>query len=566
MGTKRVESLVTCLERERLSVAVRGVIAVLVIITILNVGGTLFILLQWKDIASRMKDLESYQRPSQEDIMTSHLTQLISEIKEKHVEEAETQVSRNKRSHRHRPQGSYIRAENEDMLMMMTYSMIPVRVMLDLCNSTKGICLTGPPGPPGLPGVDGLDGIPGYNGSYGLPGLPGKQGEPGKIGRRGKTGEPGMKGEPGQQGEKGDSGEIGPPGKDTMPGKRGEKGEKGDKGDTSNEIFSEGMKGEMGPPGPPGLPGPPGPMGPPRMKKDKSQEIKQETKQETKQEFSNKCTGESCPIPNDDTMVGKSNEKTNGHLTKQGDCTIKVIENPTHIAKVKETFGAWMTDFSNRTTDERIWIVGHFSGLIVKEYENITTLQTDNYKTIKLRWFYHGCGHLVYDKSLYYHKGGSNKIVRYEMETDSFQTLSIDNAAYHNRSYLFSNSKSYFKLAADEEDLWIIYSSDTDKNIMVAHLDDKTFSVTQHINTTYPKSKAGNAFIACGILYVTDTKDLRVTFAFDLLKQKQVDASFDLRSSTSVLSMLSYSPKDQQLYAWEDGYLMLYPVHFMSST
>lgn len=121
-------------------------------------------------------------------------------------------------------------------------------------------------------------------------------------------------------------------------------------------------------------------------------------------------------------------------------------------------------------------------------------------------------------------------------------------------------------MAADEKDLWIIYSSELDKSIMVAHLDDKTFSVTQHINTTYPKSKAGNAFITCGILYVTDTKDLRVTFAFDLLKQKPVNASFDLRSSTSVLAMLSYNPRDKKLYTWEEGRLMFYPVHFVSNT
>ncbi|XP_069622107.1 gliomedin isoform X1 [Ranitomeya imitator] len=560
MGTERVVSLVACSERGSYSVVLRGVIAVLAIVTLLNVGGTLFILLQWRDLASRVKELESFQRPSQEDTLTAHLNQLVSEIKDKDLEETRTQVSRNKRSHRHRQQESYIRAENEDMLMMMrmTYSLVPVRVMLDLCNSTRGICLTGPPGPPGPPGFDGMDGMPGFNGSDGVPGIPGHKGEPGASGKRGKIGEPGMKGEQGEKGEKGDSGEIGYSGKDGMTGKRGEKGEKGDEGDTSNDVLSEGMKGEMGPQGPPGPPGPPGPMGPPGRKKVKAQPVIQE--------FSTKCTGETCDVPNDDTMAGKSSEKTNGVPPKKDDCTIKAIEDPIHIAKVKETFGAWMTDFSNRTSDERIWIVAHFSGLIVKQYENITTLLSDDYKSTKLRWFYHGCGHLVYDNSLYYHKGGSNKIVRYELDTEIFQTLGIDNAAYHNRSYLFSNSKSYFKVAADEKDLWIIYSSDTDKSIMVAHLDDKTFSVTQHINTTYPKSKAGNAFIACGVLYVTDTKDLRVTFAFDLLKQRQVDASFDLRSSTSVLSMLSYNPKDQHLYAWEDGYLILYPVRFVSST
>ncbi|XP_063305123.1 gliomedin [Pelobates fuscus] len=557
MGTQKVVSLLASSEGEKTSMAIKVVLVVFVLFTLLNAGGTLFILLQWREISSRLSDLESYQRPSKEDMLTSHLSQLISELKKPDSEDTAPQVSRNKRSHRHKPQDNFIRAENEDMLMMMTYTMVPVRVMLDLCNTTKGICLTGPPGPPGLPGIDGIDGLPGYNGSDGLPGIPGLKGDQGEKGRRGKMGDPGVKGEPGEKGEKGDPGEFGPPGKDGLAGMTGEKGDKGDKGDPSNDVIIEGMKGEMGPPGPPGPAGPPGPEVPVGRKKAK---LQQKTLQDP-----NKCTGELCTVANDDTMVGKTNEKNNAQPLKQGDCTIKAIDSPTHIAKVKDTFGAWMMDSSNRS-DDRIWIAGHFSGLILKQYENLTELLNDNYKSIKLRWFYHGCGHIVYNKSLYYHKGGSDTIVRFELETESFQVLSIKNAAYHNRSYLFSNSKSYFHVAADEKDLWIIYSSDADKTIMVAHLDEKTFSITQHINTTYPKTKAGNAFIICGILYVTDTKDLRVTFAFDLLKGKQVEASFDMRSSTSVLSMLSYNAKDKHLYAWEEGNLLLYPVNFMSKT
>uniref|UniRef100_A0A8C5PI85 Gliomedin n=1 Tax=Leptobrachium leishanense TaxID=445787 RepID=A0A8C5PI85_9ANUR len=519
----------------------------------------------WKDISSRLNDLESYQTPSKEDMLTSRLTELIAGLKQQEPEETSAQVSRNKRSQRHKPQETIIRAENEDMIMMMTYSMVPVRVMVDLCNSSKGICLTGPPGPPGpsgLPGIDGIDGLPGYNGSDGLPGLPATKGDQGEKGRRGKMGDPGEKGEPGSAGEKGDPGELGSPGNDGIPGVNGDKGDKGDNGEASNDVIIEGIKGEMGIPGPPGPPGPPGlpgPEGPPGRKKAKLQE------KALKEFNTNKCSGELCTVPNDDTMVGKTNEKNSAQPLKKGDCTIKAIDNPTHIAKVKDTFGAWMMETANRS-DDRIWIAGHFSGLILKQYENLTELLNDQYKPIRLRWFYHGCGHIVYNKSLYFHKGGSDTIVRYDLETQAFQTLSMKDATYHNRSYLFSNSKSYFHVAADEKDLWIIYSSEVDKNVMVAHLDEKTFSVTQSINTTYPKTKAGNAFIVCGILYVTDTKDMRVTFAFDLFKGKQIEASFELRSSTSVLSMLSYNPKDKHLYAWEDGNLLLYPVQFVSKT
>lgn len=150
---------------------------------------------------------------------------------------------------------------------------------------------------------------------------------------------------------------------------------------------------------------------------------------------------------------------------------------------------------------------------------------------------------------------------RYGLDKATLGALLIEDALHHGRNYLFSNSKTYFNIAVDEKGLWIIYASSTDKNIMVAQVDEEKFSVIRLINTTYPKSKAGNAFIACGILYVTDTKDMTVSFAFDLMKGKQIDARFELRYSQSVLAMLSYSLRDKNLYTWENGSLMVYPVH-----
>lgn len=146
--------------------------------------------------------------------------------------------------------------------------------------------------------------------------------------------------------------------------------------------------------------------------------------------------------------------------------------------------------------------------------------------------------------------------------TNRLHTLYIDNALYHNLSYLLANSKTYFKVASDENGMWLIYASSADENIMVAQLDQKTFSLTSLINTTYPRTKAGNAFIACGVLYVTDTKDSKVSFAFDLLKGKPVNATFDLRSAGGVLAMLSYSPKERLLYTWDHSHVRLFVVHF----
>ncbi|XP_043933508.1 gliomedin [Protopterus annectens] len=520
-----------------------------ILVILLNCAGLLYLILQWKTLSSYLNDLETRLDQFSE----RSIIEFVSELKQGILEEYEQpQAFRNKRSHELRD--SHIRAENEETLTVMTYSVVPVKVLVSLCNTTKGICLTGPPGPPGPPGMDGL---PGHNGSDGLPGLPGSKGEPGPIMRRGKQG---MPGETGQKGEKGDPGKLIIIEEGWESAMKTQKDEadilvilKGSKGPAGPEGPA-GQPGPAGPPGPPGLPGPPGPPAPPRRKR-----LKPKMEQNT--------ISETYPISNDesndDTLIEKSPENTMDSNGKEADCIIKSVGDPVKVAKINSTYGAWLVETSYKT-DERIWVVEHFSGLKIKEFENETFFQNDSYKFITLKAFFHGCGHVVYNGSLYYHKGGTNSIIQFEFQTETFKMLKIENAVYNGRNYLFSNSKSYFKLAGDENGLWVIYASNIDETIVVAQLDEIAFSVIHSVNTTYPKSKAGNAFITCGVLYVTDTKDMRITFAYDLLHGVQINANFDLRPSNVVLAMLSYNPQCQCIYVWDDGLIMKYPVHFMS--
>ncbi|XP_034050202.1 gliomedin [Thalassophryne amazonica] len=417
----------------------------------------------------------------------------------------------------------------DDMMMMMTYSMVPIKLLIDICNSTKGVCLAGPPGPPGLPGADG---IPGNNGTDGIPGLNGLPGAEGKRGRRGQPGEKGEAGERGQQGE------PGPPGENAQP---------------SNDVFIEGPQ---GPPGPPGLPGPPGPMGSPgpqgptRIRHHKGH-------------FAAQTFGPLHSVPNDETSSHQEALKHQEKSTKMKECLIKSLINPRNMTQMETTFGTWMKDTA-QLDDEHIWVAEHFSGRVLKEYKNTAAFHNRSSEFVDVRKFYQGCGHIVHNGSFYYHIAGTSRIARFDFHSKRLQTLTIDNASYHNLSYLFHNSKTYFKLAVDENGLWLIYASSEDESVMVAQMDQKTFSVTSYMNTTYPRTKAGNAFVACGVLYVTDDKDMRINFAFDLLKGKPVNVTFDLRSPGGVLAMLSYSPKDRHLYVWDQSYVRLYVVHFIS--
>ncbi|XP_051952918.1 gliomedin-like [Xyrauchen texanus] len=527
----------------RMSWQVRWILYSVCVLTLINVAGLVLLLIQQRELWAHLSKVEEQMV----EISQSSVVEFMTQVNE---DEAEYQYSRSKHSRQHRGtrpfadhdvgleeevlgglqyqqqrHGQLLQQKTQDqdgMMMMMTYSMVPVKILLDICNSNKGVCLTGPPGLPGLPGVDGM---PGYNGTDGIPGLHGK---------RGKRGPPGENGEPGEKGENGDPGPPGPPGEKCEP---------------SNDVIVEGPPGPVGPPGLPGPPGPlgpPGPQGPPRHRNHRAQvHMVKET------------MGHQNSVPNDDTISQKMAS------WKINDCIIKSVLNPRHLMKMSSTFGAWMMDTAAQD-DEKMWVAEHFSGRIIKEYNSIAAFQNSSSESIDIRKFFQGCGHIVHNGSIFYHIAGTSNIAKFDLHTKILHTLSIENSLYHNRSYLLHNSKTYFKLAADENGLWIIFASIIDDNIMVARMDEKTFSVTSYINTTYPRTKAGNMFIACGILYVTDIKDTKVTYAFDLLKEKPVSVSLVLRPPGGLLAMISYNPRDKHLYVWDSSYVKSYQVRFLS--
>ncbi|XP_018620497.2 gliomedin-like [Scleropages formosus] len=500
----------------------RALLFALCLVTALNSAALLVQLLRHAQLSSRLAQLDARVH----DFSERAVVEFLSEA----ARDGHPRSARDKRSHEARRPRAPQDAEHQDM--MTIYSVVPVKVLVDLCNSSHEICLTGPPGLPGLPG---LDGMPGFNGSDGLPG---PKGDTGPEGRRGKRGPPGEKGDPGEKGERGDRG---PP---------------GEKGEISSDVFVEGPPGPIGPPGPTGPPGPQGPPGSPGPPQNRSKSRHSSLQQVHTLRLSHAA-------PNDDSLSEKLTGGTTEAPENKAECIIKSITNPRNITRMESIFGTWMQDAALQD-DEKIWAAEHFSGRVVREYSDIAAFQNDSGTSIDTKKFFQGCGHVVHNGSMYYHVAGTSKIAKFDLQSNMLNTLAIENALYHNLRYLLPNSKTYFKLAADENGLWLMFASSFDESMVVALLDEKTFSVSTYVNTTYPRSKAGNAFVACGVLYVTDTKDTEVTFAFDLLKEKPVNVSFEFRAPSGVLAMLSYNPKNRHLYLWDNSYVKEYEVRFLT--
>ncbi|KAL3061385.1 hypothetical protein OYC64_009546 [Pagothenia borchgrevinki] len=249
--------------------------------------------------------------------------------------------------------------------------------------------------------------------------------------------------------------------------------------------------------------------------------------------------------------INRINVKNNERLTKT-ECNIRNIKCSEKATKMQSTFGAWMSDAS-LVDQDRYWLADHFSGRHLVEHRNISASPDTTTKTIDAKRFFQGCGHVVYKSSFYFHNGGTNRLIKFDLTTRRTKTLTMANSRYNNLNYLSRNSKTYFKFAVDENGLWVIFAADTEDDTMVAKLNPDTFSVESVINTHYPTTKAGNAFIVCGVLYFTDDKDRRVTYAFDLMRESPLDASFDLRPANGTLAMLSYYPNKKVMYMWDNS-------------
>ena len=106
----------------------RGALVAVALLSALNAAGTVFALCQWRGLSAALRALEEQQaREQRED---SSLRVFLEELSRSPrwapgPPPDPVGAARNKRSQSGEPV-PHLRAESQDMLMMMTYSMVPV--------------------------------------------------------------------------------------------------------------------------------------------------------------------------------------------------------------------------------------------------------------------------------------------------------------------------------------------------------------------------------------------------------------------------------------------------------
>ncbi|KAG8546908.1 hypothetical protein GDO81_029583 [Engystomops pustulosus] len=178
-----------------------------------------------------------------------------------------------------------------------------------------------------------------------------------------------------------------------------------------------------------------------------------------------------------------------------------------------------------------------------------------------------GSGMIMFNKSMYFNYYSSRDLCKYNPQLNKIETrITLPNAAYNNRFSYSSSAYQDIDMAADEEGLWAIYSTEEQAgNIVISRIDPISLVVQKTWITGQYKPAASNAFMVCGVLYVTRTINIKteeIFYMYDTKTGKEEWFSIILEKPKENVQSLSYNPNDQKLYMYNDGLLLMYVLTF----
>nr|XP_020448794.1 olfactomedin-like protein 3 [Monopterus albus] len=268
------------------------------------------------------------------------------------------------------------------------------------------------------------------------------------------------------------------------------------------------------------------------------------------------------------TLV-KENQKAK--YSKFSDCSdmISSIKAMKILKRVGGPKGMWSKDTGrssgkvyifNGTDDDTIW---EFAS--VQDFTRSQGMSLS--KNLKLPSPWMGTGHVVYNGHAYYiDQAEEIRVVKYDIKNKSVTDSAVFPVQDHVPMYSLT-PETPMDLAVDEEGLWAVYATrQNERHISLAKMDANSLDIEQMWDTNCPRENAEAAFVICGTLYVVyNTKQpgrSHVQCVFDVNGMVTSEDAplvyFPKRYGAH--SSLKYNPHEQLLYAWDDGYQILYKL------
>ncbi|XP_053562543.1 olfactomedin-like protein 3 isoform X2 [Bombina bombina] len=271
------------------------------------------------------------------------------------------------------------------------------------------------------------------------------------------------------------------------------------------------------------------------------------------------------------TELHNAKKKKKEKYEKLTDCsdTISQVNAMKILKRFGSTSGLWTKDPVGNS--EKVYVFDGAGNDTVYVFSRMKefTLSSVSRKAAKIRlpfpWL--GTGHVVYEGNLYYIRNDNEfQIIKFNLANKTV----VDSAVLpiEEPVPVYGLSKfNYIDIAADEEGLWAIYATkENEKNICLAKLDPSNLGIEQMWDTPCPIENAESAFVVCGALYVVYNTKLpsrsRIQCVFDVsgtISSENVPVVYFPKRYGSHSSM-KYNPKEKQIYAWDDGYQIIYKL------
>uniref|UniRef100_A0A3Q3M4J8 Olfactomedin-like 3a n=1 Tax=Labrus bergylta TaxID=56723 RepID=A0A3Q3M4J8_9LABR len=236
-------------------------------------------------------------------------------------------------------------------------------------------------------------------------------------------------------------------------------------------------------------------------------------------------------------------------LLKQLSISVKILK------RVGSPKGMWTRD----PRSSKVYVFNGTSGDSVYQFNSVRDFSSSpgasSSRQIRLPSDFSGPGSAIYNGFLYYIQQEAEtdmQVVRYDLTSDFVTDIAM--FPVESRAAVYGlNPETVADLAADDEGLWLLYaSSDSEPNIHLAKMDPATLDIEQIWDTRCPREKAEAAFVICGTVYVV--------YNTRLASRSRVQCLFDVSDMVryGAHASLKYNPEEKQLYAWDDGYQIIY--------
>ncbi|KAK8764049.1 hypothetical protein V5799_033341 [Amblyomma americanum] len=282
-------------------------------------------------------------------------------------------------------------------------------------------------------------------------------------------------------------------------------------------------------------------------------------------------------VQNVDSTVNRTNWLARRPRNQECLVTRRVIERigkPVLNRKPGGAFSNWMRE-STPYDPNTFYVANELDSTSLLEFPSKAAFQSGTgYRTLRLPAPFHGNGQILYNGSLYYHQNDTNYVVRVPLAArgsgDPLKVaarLKLDDAVYRNGSYLYEAQRNYVNILADENGLWLSYSSRRSNNTMILKVHEESLRPEYIWNLTVDHRQVAHLFVVCGVLYAVNSlseHSTEVGLAYDLYAGALLTDAPRLNFSNPFgnTTFLAYNPGDASLYTTDSGNQLLYPLLF----